>query len=1223
MKITDLEIQRFGQWQDLRISHVSAGLTVFYGPNEAGKTTLLHYIRSILYGHTPSAGHRYLEPAGPGEPSSGRPANGGSLYLSHSGSAYVVQRTFSAKEPSDDGGELRVLAADGARQGTDRLASMLQGVDEATFRTVFAIGLSELQHLATLDHSAAAQYLYQLSTGTNHVSLSHVMRHLRKKRDTTGSWADPTSGWQQLQGQEQKLVAEVKQHTASQGRWKTLMADRDAVNGEVSQLEARRRQLQDDVYWDESWQRVRPVWEQLQRVRYDLHEPGTVDEPPAALRRQWDALTEQIAEAEAHRQLLQERCDTHRHEVRQHAVDPKIWRQSARISALLEQRSWIAGLVLQRNQLEQQLKEQSPQVAKKNLLAGESTPTLTRAMLLSLRKSARHYALSRRRADSLQARVPPAPQPTAQLGGLDQVQQIMSDAGSPPPPKGGWDVVSAVETTAQLVANLRQRLRLEDDVPQTQSQLRDYDRAYRQLMDRQILSPHVLFGVGAIFSVGILLLLVALFGKTFGLAPNSRQLLGMIGAVFTMAAIFMKWSLHHSIDEQLEQCARQRGLAHDQWKRLSQEQKRLDELLPAGGGPMAQRLSTAENRLSQLESLWSELERPEDPEPNFERLTARAAAATRAMHRAQRRWQATLRACQLSDQLTPDDLKSLVTAYQERVRDRRLHVRLRNEFQHRNRELMGVRKRIMHLVRDMRLKTEDQDPVRLLDLLGRSLQQQDQIVEQRKSLRSQLQQLRHELQEATRTWQQLRQQQQDLLREQNWVDLQPLQQWEERYARHQLLQQQENEALDEIVRLQGTDDDQRSLLEKLQAQSQRNLAELGTKARTEIIRIEERLKQLHQRQGELQQQILALTTDRRLPEARLRLAALRQRMQKQVTDWHVYQTSSLLLQDVYKKFEQNRQPEALQEASALLKQLTGGRYPRIWTPMDEDRLLVDDLEGRAWQVEELSRGTREQVFLALRLSLIAGYARRGVRLPIVLDDVLVNFDTVRSRRATRVLTEFAEQGHQMLVFTCHEHIRHDFRQLGADVRDLPVADRDGDTPPLVSNIEPRRRRKRKKNKIRRTATAPAPMTVGTVIIGQPRPATFLQEQPVEPARAELVPTIINGTSSLNRTPTLYGDDIPPGQTHSLISTTNAESPDDERELDMPSASYRDELPPAQRSRAYQEPAHALEDTNRDTPTLHSSQPSLVNHEYSLAEDARYRAWHAAPTHPNSPHTHPS
>ena len=78
--------------------------------------------------------------------------------------------------------------------------------------------------------------------------------------------------------------------------------------------------------------------------------------------------------------------------------------------------------------------------------------------------------------------------------------------------------------------------------------------------------------------------------------------------------------------------------------------------------------------------------------------------------------------------------------------------------------------------------------------------------------------------------------------------------------------------------------------------------------------------------------------------------------------------------------------------------------------------------GIALPVEALSRGTREQLFLSLRLALAACYARRGAPLPLVLDDVLVNFDIERAKAAAAVLRDFAAAGHQVLIFTCHEHI---------------------------------------------------------------------------------------------------------------------------------------------------------------------------------------------------------
>ena len=50
MKITSLEIERFGLWSGLTLPELSDGINVFYGANEAGKSTLLEFIRAALYG---------------------------------------------------------------------------------------------------------------------------------------------------------------------------------------------------------------------------------------------------------------------------------------------------------------------------------------------------------------------------------------------------------------------------------------------------------------------------------------------------------------------------------------------------------------------------------------------------------------------------------------------------------------------------------------------------------------------------------------------------------------------------------------------------------------------------------------------------------------------------------------------------------------------------------------------------------------------------------------------------------------------------------------------------------------------------------------------------------------------------------------------------------------------------------------------------------------------
>ena len=169
----------------------------------------------------------------------------------------------------------------------------------------------------------------------------------------------------------------------------------------------------------------------------------------------------------------------------------------------------------------------------------------------------------------------------------------------------------------------------------------------------------------------------------------------------------------------------------------------------------------------------------------------------------------------------------------------------------------------------------------------------------------------------------------------------------------------------------------------------------------------------------------------------LDLAVLEKRLEDAVHRWQVLATTCRILDVIREAYQQHRQPETLQEASVYLDRLTQGHYRRVWTPLGDRSLRVDDAQGRALPVESLSRGTREQLFLSLRLALASSYARRGSPLPLVLDDVLVNFDAERAKAAAAVLRDFAAEGHQLLVFTCHEHILKLFKSLKVPVSQLP------------------------------------------------------------------------------------------------------------------------------------------------------------------------------------------
>jgi uncharacterized protein YhaN len=147
---------------------------------------------------------------------------------------------------------------------------------------------------------------------------------------------------------------------------------------------------------------------------------------------------------------------------------------------------------------------------------------------------------------------------------------------------------------------------------------------------------------------------------------------------------------------------------------------------------------------------------------------------------------------------------------------------------------------------------------------------------------------------------------------------------------------------------------------------------------------------------------------------------LRAELAAAVEEWRVTTAARALIEETLREFERSRQPAVLAEAGKVLATVTQGRYRGVL--QDDDQIVVLDQGGSRKLPGELSRGTVEQLYLCVRLGLAAELGRRSAYLPLVMDDVLVNFDPERARAVATALAEFAET-HQILFFTCQPAIR--------------------------------------------------------------------------------------------------------------------------------------------------------------------------------------------------------
>ena len=152
--------------------------------------------------------------------------------------------------------------------------------------------------------------------------------------------------------------------------------------------------------------------------------------------------------------------------------------------------------------------------------------------------------------------------------------------------------------------------------------------------------------------------------------------------------------------------------------------------------------------------------------------------------------------------------------------------------------------------------------------------------------------------------------------------------------------------------------------------------------------------------------------------------------------------------------EPDHETALLTHAATLVRRLTGGRVTGLTVEerAGEHRLRVEADGLEEGVPEELSQGTADQVYLALRLAGIRQMQMSAVTegfstLPVVLDDILVAHDDGRTAVALEVLVEEA-QDQQILLMTHHSAVAEAARLTSAKVVTLaPLAQLAVTTPP--------------------------------------------------------------------------------------------------------------------------------------------------------------------------------
>lgn len=159
-----------------------------------------------------------------------------------------------------------------------------------------------------------------------------------------------------------------------------------------------------------------------------------------------------------------------------------------------------------------------------------------------------------------------------------------------------------------------------------------------------------------------------------------------------------------------------------------------------------------------------------------------------------------------------------------------------------------------------------------------------------------------------------------------------------------------------------------------------------------------------------------------------KFTSFKEKLNVQARDWATYKLSQYMIKKVKAIYEKQRQPKVMKQAQFIFARLTANNYVYLFAPLGEERFLVERKDGQRFSPGDLSRGTCELLYLSIRLALAIEDSNKN-DFPLFLDETFVNFDKSRRVSVINYLKELSIE-RQILLFTCHEHIKEEIKSAG-------------------------------------------------------------------------------------------------------------------------------------------------------------------------------------------------
>ena len=968
MRIERLEIDGFGRFHDAQWA-LPDGLTVLLGANEAGKTTLLNAMRALLFGFESSRDGRAWYPALAGGRRGGR-----LVLLTRDGERWIVERHGER----GGGGALAVRAPNGNQGGQETLDRLLHGADKDLFNNIFAFGLGELQTFASLSADGVRGRIYGAGVGLGGTSAIDLERRLRGQMDASFLPRGSQRPLNQLLTRIEELRRQVADLSRQPEEHAAAHRERDELCARADALRAEGRLARERAIRLEQLRSAGPVAGELAELEAELADgDATLDDLPEDAVAILDRRLGELKEARAVLATVEEQLADATRSRAAITVERPVLDAGDEIVAIAEERAQRAASASRRRDLAASVVRQEAAVAEQRSRAGG----WDEARLLDLDDAITTVEATREHDAALAAA-------RSARAEADQRHRAVQ------------------EEVASLELDVVPALADEEELASRAAALKELDELRLERAAREARAGAAGVPAWAPLAGGALIVTVAaLAGALIDLVVPAL----LIGLVLAGVLVVLGSRAPHGVAEASELETRQAAVLRRLGLEPGATSRQIAHVGEEVAAQRARRKLAGEGR-ARLEARRQELERRQR---DF-------ATATEALAAAEKAWRAWLFDHGLPDGISPDAARHLLAAAGTARR-------AAAERDHHRRELAAIeeadaafRSRAGALLARLGIPDSTDDAERDARLVGARERLDRARADERRAaeLDERIAGLEARRRAALADVHEQASTLDEHLRELDVADADALRRRAAAASARRQIRAGIRERRERLAGIAGGADAIDRLVHEARGRDVASLIAAETEARDASERIEAEEREANNRIGALDARIRQLEAAEELGARRQELAGLEGQAAALARDWAVRALTLRLIEETRARYERERQPDVVRAAESHFGRITGGRYTRIVAPPGDVSVRVETEGGTSRVTDQLSRGTAEQLYLALRFGLIEEFAQHAEPLPVVMDDILVNFDAERADRAASSIRDLASR-HQVLYFTCH------------------------------------------------------------------------------------------------------------------------------------------------------------------------------------------------------------